>query len=173
MIAKKYTKAILESFSNNEVQEIIDALSKLSKALEDDKVAECINSPFIDKTQKEQLILGVFDRLDKKFENLLKILVASDRICLIPEIIKGLEKKLLADKKQFVAILKIKQELDSATLQNIAKSLSTKLNANLDVRQEKAAIEGIRLSVEDLGVEIAFSKERFLGDLTNHILKAI
>lgn len=173
MIAKKYTKAILESFSNNEVQEIIDALSKLSKALEDDKVAECINSPFIDKTQKEQLILGVFDKLDKKFENLLKILVASDRICLIPEIIKGLEKKLLADKKQFVAILKIKQELDSATLQNIAKSLSTKLNANLDVRQEKAAIEGIRLSVEDLGVEIAFSKERFLGDLTNHILKAI
>ncbi|MGX2984010.1 F0F1 ATP synthase subunit delta [Helicobacter sp. 23-1048] len=173
MIAKKYTKAILESFSNNEVQEIIDILSKLNKALEDKKVAECINSPFIDKTQKEQLILSVFDKLEQKFENLLKVLVASDRICLIPEIIKGLEKKLLADKKQFVAILKIKQELDSATLQSIAKSLSTKLNANLDVRQEKASIEGIRLSVEDLGVEIAFSKERFLGDLTNHILKAI
>ncbi len=173
MIAKKYTKAILESFSNNEVQEIIDILSKLNKALEDKKVAECINSPFIDKAQKEQLILSVFDTLEQKFENLLKVLVASDRICLIPEIIKGLEKKLLADKKQFVAILKIKQELDSATLQSIAKSLSTKLNANLDVRQEKASIEGIRLSVEDLGVEIAFSKERFLGDLTNHILKAI
>lgn len=173
MIAKKYTKAILESFSNNEVQEIIDILSKLNKALEDKKVAECINSPFIDKTQKEQLILSVFEKLEQKFENLLKVLVASDRICLIPEIIKGLEKKLLADKKQFVAILKIKQELDSATLQSIAKSLSTKLNANLDVRQEKASIEGIRLSVEDLGVEIAFSKERFLGDLTNHILKAI
>ena len=173
MIAKKYTKAILESFSNNEVQEIIDILSKLNKALEDKKVAECINSPFIDKTQKEQLILSVFDKLEQKFENLLKVLVASDRICLIPEIIKGLEKKLLADKKQFVAILKIKQELDSATLQSIAKSLSAKLNANLDVRQEKASIEGIRLSVEDLGVEIAFSKECFLGDLTNHILKAI
>lgn len=173
MIAKKYTKAILESFSNNEVQEIIDILSKLNKALEDKKVAECINSPFIDKTQKEQLILSVFEKLEQKFENLLKVLVASDRICLIPEIIKGLEKKLLADKKQFVAILKIKQELDSATLQSIAKSLSTKLNANLDVRQEKASIEGIRLSVEDLGVEIAFSKERFLWDLTNHILKAI
>ena len=173
MIAKKYTKAILESFSNNEVQEIIDILSKLNKALEDKKVAECINSPFIDKTQKEQLILSVFDKLEQKFENLLKVLVASDRICLIPEIIKGLEKNLLADKKQFVAILKIKQELDSATLQSIAKSLSAKLNANLDVRQEKASIEGIRLSVEDLGVEIAFSKERFLGDLTNHILKAI
>ena len=56
---------------------------------------------------------------------------------------------------------------------NIAKSLSSRLNVNLDLRQERAAIDGIRLSVEDLGVEISFSKERFFTDLTNHILKAI
>ena len=87
--------------------------------------------------------------------------------------VKTLEKKILADTKHYVAVLKIKEEVDSATLQNIAKSFSTKLNVNLDVRQEKTSIDGIRLSAEDLGIEISFSKERFFTDLTNHILKAI
>ena len=33
-------------------------------------------------------------------------------------------------------------------------------------------IEGVRLVVEDLGVEVAFSQERFVSDLREHILRA-
>lgn len=173
LVAKKYTRAILATFSTKEVEEIVVLFAKFSKALEDKAVCDFIYSPFIDKTKKEELLLGIFGESEAKFENLLKLLVRSNRISAIPEITKTLEKKILADKKHYVAVLKIKEELDSVTLQNIAKSLSSKLKVNLEVRQEKAAIDGIRLSVEDLGVEISFSKERFFTDLTNHILKAI
>ncbi|WP_394958532.1 F0F1 ATP synthase subunit delta [uncultured Helicobacter sp.] len=173
LVAKKYTKAILGSFSTQEIEEVITLLSMLSKTFEDKAVRDFIHSPFIEKGKKEELLLSVFGKCEVKFENLIKLLVRSDRISAIPSIIKTLEKNILADKKQYVAVLRIKEELDSTTLQNIAKSLSSRLNVSLDVRQEKAAIDGIRLSVEDLGVEISFSKERFFTDLTNHILKAI
>ncbi|HIV49761.1 F0F1 ATP synthase subunit delta [uncultured Helicobacter sp.] len=173
LIAKKYTRAILETFSVKEVESIVVLFSQLSKVLEDKKVCDFIYSPFLDKAKKEELLVGVFSESEARFENLIRVLVRSNRISAIPEITRMLEKKILADKKHYVAVLKIKEELDSATLQSIAKSLSSKLKVNLDVRQEKAAVDGIRLSVEDLGVEISFSKERFFTDLTNHILKAI
>ena len=150
LVAKKYTKAILGSFSTQEIEEVITLLSMLSKTFEDKAVRDFIHSPFIEKGKKEELLLSVFGKCEVKFENLIKLLVRSDRISAIPSIIKTLEKNILADKKQYVAVLRIKEEL-----------------------QEKAAIDGIRLSVEDLGVEISFSKERFFTDLTNHILKAI
>ncbi|WP_394994221.1 F0F1 ATP synthase subunit delta [uncultured Helicobacter sp.] len=173
LVAKKYTRAILDSFSTQEIEQVITLLSALNKAFEDKSLRDFIHSPFIEKAKKEELLLGVFSECEEKFENLIRLLVRSDRISAIPGIVRTLEKKILADKKQYVAVLKIKEELDSTTLQNIAKSLSSRLNVNLDVRQERAAIDGIRLSVEDLGVEISFSKERFFTDLTNHILKAI
>lgn len=173
LVAKKYTKAILDTFSAKEIEDIIAIFSTFSQAIEDKTICNFLYSPFVDKTKKEKLLLESLRINGEKFENLIKVLVRSDRISAIPEITKTLKKKILADTKHYVAVLKIKEEVDSATLQNIAKSFSTKLNVNLDVHQEKTSIDGIRLSVEDLGIEISFSKERFFTDLTNHILKAI
>lgn len=173
LVAKKYTKAILDAFSAKEIEDIVAIFSTFSKVIEDKAICSFLYSPFVDKAKKEKLLLESLHIDGEKFENLIKVLVRSDRISAIPEIAKTLEKKILADTKHYVAVLKIKEEVDSATLQNIAKSFSTKLNVNLDVCQEKTSIDGIRLSVEDLGIEISFSKERFFTDLTNHILKAI
>ncbi|WP_066387650.1 F0F1 ATP synthase subunit delta [Helicobacter himalayensis] len=172
-VAKKYIKALSESFSTKELEEIIPLFTKLSKVLAEKKVADLLYSPFMKSAQKEGLLLSVFDTIDKRFENFLKLLVLENRIELLPSITEGLEKRLLAQKKQFVAILHTKDGLDSKTQELIAKSLSKKLNAELSIRQEQASIDGIKLSVEDLGIEISFSKERFLQDLSAHILKAI
>lgn len=172
-VAKKYIKALSESFSTKELEEIIPLFAKLSKALAEKEVADLLYSPFMKGTQKEELLLSVFDTIDKRFENFLKLLVLENRIEILPSIAEGLEKRLLAQKKQFVAILRTKDGLDSKTQELIAKSLSKKLNAELSIRQEQASIDGIKLSMEDLGIEISFSKERFLQDLSTHILKAI
>ncbi|MDE6045319.1 MAG: hypothetical protein K2F85_07385, partial [Helicobacter sp.] len=59
-----------------------------------------------------------------------------------------------------------------ATLENIKNTFAKKLNVNLALKHEHSDKEGVRLVVEDLGVEVAFSQERFVSDLREHILRA-
>ncbi|MDE7217534.1 MAG: hypothetical protein K2N20_05520, partial [Helicobacter sp.] len=79
---------------------------------------------------------------------------------------------LAAMKKEYVAILSSKEAFDAATLENIKNTFAQRLNVNLALKQERSDKEGVRLVVEDLGVEVAFSQERFVSDLREHILRA-
>lgn len=75
--------------------------------------------------------------------------------------------------KKYEAILYVAQELDSATISTMTNNLSKKLNVDIAIKQCLTKIDGIKLIVQDLGIEISFAKERFFENLKSHILKAI
>ncbi|TLD96030.1 F0F1 ATP synthase subunit delta [Helicobacter jaachi] len=170
-IAKKYTQALINS--SIKLDEMLNILKDLSSSLQDKKVMSIIASPFLNKTQKEQLLLESIGNVDVKIQNFFRLLVEEDRIQLIPYIAQELEKCLLARKKEYAATLVSKEELDSKTLDKIQASLAKKLGVKLSIKQKISGTDGIRLSVEDLGIEVSFSRERFSNDLKNHILKAL
>ena len=103
-------------------------------------------------------------QVDAKLQNFFRLLAEADRILLIPYISNELEKRLLARKKEYAAILTTKEDLDSATLEKIQSALANKLGVKLSIKQKLSGAEGIKLSVEDLGIEVSFSKERFSRD---------
>lgn len=171
IIAKKYTQALMDSGSD--LDEALNVLKGFSLALRDKKIIDIIASPFLSKTQKEQFLLESVGQVDAKLHNFFRLLAEADRILLIPYISNELEKRLLARKKEYAAILTTKEELDSATLEKIQSALANKLGVKLSIKQKLSGAEGIKLSVEDLGIEVSFSKERFSSDLKHHILKAL
>lgn len=179
IIAKKYTQALIESGCDLETS--LQVLRGVSTILKDKKSADIINSPFLSKAQKEAFLFNLLgdtgaDKAksgNEKIENFFRLIAQADRILLIPLIANELEKRLLAQKKEYAATLVSKEELDTKTLEKIQTALAKKLGVKLSISQELSGVDGIKLSVEDLGIEVAFSKERFGNELKNHILKAL
>lgn len=171
IVSKKYTQALIDS--GCDLNETLEILKGFSLALKDKACADIIASPFLSKAQKEAFLLESVGKPDEKLTNFLRLLAHADRILLIPLICDELEKQILADKKEYAATLTSKDELDSKTLAMIEGALAKKLGVKLSIKQELSGNDGIKLSVEDLGVEVSFSKERFSSDLKSHILKAL
>lgn len=171
IISKKYTQALMDSVSD--LDEALSILKGFSAVLKNKKNADIIASPFLSKAQKEQFLLESIGKVDIKLQNFFRLLAQSDRILLIPYISDELEKRLLARKKEYAAILTAKEDLDTKTLEKIQDSLAKKLGVKLSIKQKLSEVDGIKLSVEDLGIEVSFSKERFSNDLKHHILKAL
>ncbi|BDB66979.1 hypothetical protein Hc94105_1181 [Helicobacter cinaedi] len=171
IISKKYTQALMDS--GCDLDESLSILKAFSSVLKSKNIADIIASPFLSKTQKEEFLLDSLKNVDTKIQNFFRLIAQTDRILLIPYISNELEKRLLARKKEYVAVLISKDELDTKTLEKIQDSLAKKLGVKLSIKQELSGIDGIKLSVEDLGIEVSFSKDRFSSDLKNHILKAL
>lgn len=173
IIAKKYTQALIDS--GIDLESMLSVLKGFELVLKDKKSADIIASPFINKAQKKAFVLESVAKIDsdKKITNFFALLAEADRILLIPYISHELQKRLLAQKKEYAATLTSKEELDSTTLNKIVESLAKKLGVKLSIKQELSAVDGIKLSVDDLGIEVAFSKERFSSDLKHHILQAL
>ena len=171
IISKKYTQALMDS--GCDLDESLSILKAFSSVLKSKNIADIIASPFLSKTQKEEFLLDSLKNVDTKIQNFFRLIAQTDRILLIPYISNELEKRLLARKKEYAAVLVSKDELDTKTLEKIQDSLAKKLGVKLSIKQELSGIDGIKLSVEDLGIEVSFSKDRFSSDLKNHILKAL
>jgi F-type H+-transporting ATPase subunit delta len=64
-------------------------------------------------------------------------------------------------------------DMDAKTVEALSSGLGKKVNANITLEFVKTNFDGIKVEVEDLGVEINFSKQRINTSLIDHILKAI
>ncbi len=85
---------------------------------------------------------------------------------------KELSSYLATLNKEYIAQLIVSESYDEAVLREIESQFSKKLGVNLLLKQQIVANVGVKLVVEDLGMEVSFSQEKFVNDLRNHILKA-
>ncbi len=172
LIAKRYVKALIESFDKEQIGMLCDSLKKVQQALEIKVFAEIIKSPSISEAKKIELVLDICGRDIPKLVNFIKILGAKNRFEFIPDMCVEIEKTISTIRNEYAAILYVTEFFDEAMLKNIETAFAQKLNVNLVLTQQTVAKEGVRLIVEDLGVEVAFSREKFINDLREHILKA-
>lgn len=172
-IARKYVQALIATFSMQELKTLLVFLKSLSLALRNKQIADLITSPFLSKTQKESIILACANHTNQKVQNFLKLLIASDRLMIISHIAYEIEKKVFEHNKEYIANLSSKEKFDEDTLNKIQKSLAKKLNIKLNIHQRQDSTDGIKLAVDDLGIEISFSELRFGNELKKYILKAL
>lgn len=172
LIARRYVKALVQSFGGQEVAPLLQSLQKVRSAFTSEKFCEIIAAPYVSNARKVELVLQIVESNDIGMQNLIRLLGEKNRLALIPEICAELEATLAAINKEYVAILSSKETFDEATLENIRNTFAQRLHVNLALKHERSDKEGVRLVVEDLGVEVAFSQERFVSDLREHILRA-
>jgi len=175
LIAKRYVNALVDSTTKEQRADFSKIFLGLAEAFSDDAVAEKLSSPLISNEQKTAMVVeGLGDDADKKLVNFIKIIGENGRLDLLPTIAKVLKQAIQIETNKYEGIVTSSTKLKAAELKELQESLSKYTNgASINLTQEISDLEGIKVSVEDLGIEVNFSKQRVKEQLIDFITKSL
>jgi F-type H+-transporting ATPase subunit delta len=173
LIAKRYVNALSEVATSEQKAEYSEVLNAISELLKDDSVTERLTSPLISSADKTAFILDGIKGSDANLENFIKILGENSRLNLIPTIAKSLNQELQKESNEYEGVVTSTNALSDADLEGLQNSLKTYTGSTIKLTQTQSDVEGIRVSVEDLGIEVNFSKQRVKEQLIDFITKSL
>ncbi len=173
LIAKRYVKALIEVISPKQKVKYSEVLNAIASLFSDATISEKINSPLISTSNKVEFILEGVKDLDSTLVNFIKILGENNRLDLIPTIAKSLNQKLQKEKNEYEGIVTSSNKLAKKELTELEKSLKTYTGSTIKLTQQKSDLDGIKVTVDDLGIEVNFSKQRVKEQLIDFITKSL
>jgi len=112
-------------------------------------------------------------KADTTLINFIKILGENRRLDLIPAIAKVINADLQKESNQYEGVLKSKETLGDKELSKLEATLKKYTGSTIKLTQEKTDLDGLRVSVDDLGIEVNFSKQRVKEQLIDFIKKSL
>ncbi|MEA3522626.1 MAG: F0F1 ATP synthase subunit delta [Campylobacterota bacterium] len=174
LIAKRYIKAMRESMNNSDFESISEVFDGLSTAFENEKFTQIVLSPNISTEDKRDILVNSVDKTgNAKLNNLLSLLAENGRIEIIPAIAVEMKKELAREKNSFVGKVFSDSDIDQKAIKGLSSGLSKKVGSTIVLEFIKSDYDGVKVEVDDLGIEINFSKNRLNSQMIDHILKAI
>jgi F-type H+-transporting ATPase subunit delta len=171
LIAKRYAKAL--SSVSKDLPGILEVLNVLSEVVSSAEINSTLTSPIISSENKTAMILSALSDKDVTLVNFIKILGENGRLDLIPAITKVLNSDQQRVSNEYEGVLKSASSLDEAVLANLEETLKKYTGSTIKLPQEKSDLEGVRVSVDDLGIEVNFSKQRVKEQLIDFIKKSL
>ena len=172
LIAKRYASAL--SLASKDVASDSKILNILTEAISNDEVMTALASPIVSAEKKTEMILSALgDEADKVLVNFIKILGENKRLDLIPAIAKVLNADLQKASNKYEGVLKSSKKLEEEELKRLEEALASYTGAKIKLKQEKTDLDGMRVSVDDLGIEVNFSKQRVKEQLIDFIKKSL
>jgi F-type H+-transporting ATPase subunit delta len=105
--------------------------------------------------------------------NLVKLLAENGRLGLLPSVASELTREIARSKRMYNGRIFSNNAIDQASVDAIASDLGKKVGAMIALQYVPSQYDGIRVEVDELNIEINFSKSRLNAQLVEHILKAI
>lgn len=172
LIAKRYATAL--SSVSKDIASIAEVLNVLTEAISSDEVKTALTSPIITAEKKTEMILSALGKkADATLVNFIKILGENGRLDLIPAIAKVLNADLQKESNQYEGVLKSKETLGDKELNKLEATLKKYTGSTIKLTQVKTDLDGLRVSVDDLGIEVNFSKQRVKEQLIDFIKKSL
>ncbi len=171
LIAKRYAQAL--SSVSKDLPGILEVLNVLSEVISSSEIKSTLTSPIISSESKTEMILSALSDDDKTLVNFIKILGENRRLDLIPAITKVLNSDQQRVSNEYEGVLKSASSLDEAALANLEETLKKYTGSTIKLTQEKSDLDGVRVSVDDLGIEVNFSKQRVKEQLIDFIKKSL
>lgn len=172
LIAKRYVQALTSV--TKDVAADAKLLNALSEALATEEAKNLLMSPVVAAEAKTQMVLGAVGKdVGTTMTNFIKILGEKKRLDLIPAIAKVLNFELQKEANVYEGVVKSANVLDDAALADLEETLKKYTGATVKLSQEKTSLEGLRVTVDDLGIEVNFSKQRVKEQLIDYIKKAL
>ena len=171
LIAKRYAQAL--SSVSKDLPGILEVLNVLSEVVSSSEIKSTLRSPIISSESKTAMILSALSDDDSTLVNFIKILGENRRLDLIPAITKVLNSDQQRVSNEYEGVLKSTSSLDEATLSNLEETLKKYTGSTIKLTQEKSDLDGVRVSVDDLGIEVNFSKQRVKEQLIDFIKKSL
>ena len=171
LIAKRYAQAL--SSVSKDLPGILEVLNVLSEVVSSSEIKSTLTSPIISSESKTEMILSALSDDNTTLVNFIKILGENRRLDLIPAITKVLNSDQQRVSNEYEGVLKSASSLDEATLANLEETLKKYTGSTIKLTQEKSDLDGVRVSVDDLGIEVNFSKQRVKEQLIDFIKKSL
>ncbi|ORI08463.1 F0F1 ATP synthase subunit delta [Campylobacter concisus] len=173
VVAKKYVKAILSDVKPGELNAFIENLVELAAAFGSDKFKSIISLPTLKAAKKAEFILSLVKNSDAKFANFIKLLGANKRLELIPAILNEMkiEQSLLENTYRGEVIGNFDPSAEQ--LKALEENFSKKFDSKIKLDGSKSDYNGVKVELDDLGVEVNFSIDRLKSQMSEYILKAI
>ncbi len=174
LIANRYVNALVDITSVEQRVEFSSVLSTIAKLFDDSKIAESLTSPLIKSEQKISFVLdGLGKDCDVKLQNFIKIIGENGRLDLLPAVARKLEQAIQKERNEYQGVVLSSNSLDDSEITNLETSLQKYTGSTIKLTQEKSELDGIKVSVEDLGIEVNFSKQRVKEQLIDFITKSL
>ena len=171
MVVEKYTKALLLSLKEEEIVPTYEAIARIALVAKDSKFILLIKSPLLSIDEKVEILSQIAEYNNPKFLNFLRIVLENKREDLLKEIYLSLYEKVSFYFNTFGG--KIEGNITESVLKEIEGKLSKKFNAKIKLLLEKSDINGIKVFVDVLNIEVAINEEKIKSNLVDYILKAI
>ncbi|MFK5974954.1 MAG: F0F1 ATP synthase subunit delta [Sulfurovum sp.] len=172
LISKRYANA-LSSFKK-ELPNSLVLLNTLSEVLADKDISSVISSPMVSNKHKTEMILSALDEsADNTLINFIKILGENRRLDLIPVITKLLNREQQVISNEYEGILQSNSTIDEVSVANLEETLKRYTGATIKLTQESTELDGLKVVIDDLGIEVNFSKQRVKEQLIDFITKSL
>ena len=174
LIAKRYIKAMVSSSDVSSIENIATVFSTLADSFKNEKFISIIENPNVSISDKSSILLDAVKSADsKEINNFIKLIVENKRINIIPAIAEEMRKDLAKTTKTYEGTIYSDSQIDKKVITELSSALSKKFDSKITLVYVKNDFDGIKVDVEDLGVEINFSKSRINNQMIEHIVKAI
>ena len=174
LIAKRYIKAMNADADKASIQNMASIFSVLADSFKDEKFVQIIGNPNVSSNDKAEILLEAVASADSsKVNNLIKLLVENKRINIIPAIAKELSKEIARSTKTYTGLVYSDTKITIKTMKELSDGLGKRFDSKISLTYVKDDFDGIKVDVEDLGIEINFSKTRIDSQMIEHIVKAI
>ena len=172
-IAKKYVKALVASIDEKELEAFHEQLSALLPAFKNAKFRAIAESHELSKDKKSAFLLDLIDNKNPKIVNFIKLLVEKGRIGLIPAIHREIGRVIEEKKNSYTGRLISSESVDPAAIKEIEETLSKKIGSTIKLENVVTNYPGMKVEIENLGLEIGLSMNRIKQQIAQAILSAI
>ena len=105
--------------------------------------------------------------------NFIKILGENRRLDLIPAIAKVVYSELQKESNSYEGILRTKTNVEDSVVAKLEATLAKHTGSTIKLSQALSDVDGLRVTVDDLGIEVNFSKDRVKEQLIDFIQKSL
>jgi F-type H+-transporting ATPase subunit delta len=173
LIAKRYVDALLSVAKKKERALYVEAINSIAASFSDPKVDVMVDAPIIPVDAKVDTVLAALGKsADSKLVNFIKLLGEHKRLGLIPEIAKVLNAQMQKESNEYDGVISSKEKLDADAVATLEATLKRYTGSSIKLSQDKSDLDGLRVDVNDLGIEVNFSKERVKEQLIDFIMKS-
>ena len=174
LIAKRYAKALMEISKSDDLENIVQSLQDISSSLNEEKIKELVSNPLISKDKKfENLIAPLKDKIDDNLYKLLAIMSDENRLSLVPTLAEILSYEMKMASNSFEGTISSDGTLEEDDIKKLEERLSQYTGATIQLKDSDKKIDGIKVEVNDLGIELSYSKDRVKADLLAFIQQGL
>jgi F-type H+-transporting ATPase subunit delta len=174
LIAQRYVKALLDAAAENKKTEYIETLNLLAQSFSNTDIGMILESPIVSSSDKLSLVLDALGKdIDPQMENFIKVLADNKRLSLIPTITSIINMQIQKESNEYKGVVVSKEALSDASIASLEASLGKYTNSKIELAYQSGDVDGMKVSVEDLGIEVNFSKDRVKQQLIEYIKKSL